>query len=115
MHALDRPVSAFNERLASPDEGGGKFDGTAEDPYGFLYASSDDGAAVCESLLSDIPPTPLGARLLPRIAVVGRALGWIETRRELALVRLAPAFAHVARHLVAERAGSHSATRLCSP
>jgi hypothetical protein len=68
--------------------GGGRFDGTGEDPYAFLYAAGDEGTAVAERLLRDAAWDERGARHLPRAAIRGRCVSWIEPARDLELVAL---------------------------
>jgi hypothetical protein len=88
VHSSARSSTSFNERLAELESGGGRFDGTSEEPYEFLYAASEERAAVCEALLRELPPEPSGGRLLPMKAVKGRSLSSIVTSRDVTLVRL---------------------------
>lgn len=78
----------FNPTLADRHWGGGRFDATVEDQYGYLYAGSDDFVAVSEALLRDLPVDDHGARFLPRKLLVGRRLGWLRSRVDLDLVSL---------------------------
>lgn len=81
-------ATSFNPTPADPHGGGGRFDSTEDDPYGFLYAAEDDFCAVSESLLRDRPLSETGAQLLPRQALAGRKISWIAPNRDLTLVSL---------------------------
>jgi RES domain len=88
VHSSRFAASQFNPTLADAHWGGGRFDATQADPYGYLYAASDDESAVCETLLRDLPLAPGGGRLLPRAAVAGRVLSRLVLSAEVALVSL---------------------------
>jgi hypothetical protein len=88
VHQASWPPTNFNATLADMHWGGGRFDATEEDEYAYLYAGDDDGCAVSESLLRDLPVESSGGRFLPRGAVEGRVLSWLVTSREIVLVRL---------------------------
>ena len=81
-------ATGFNPTRADPHWGGGRFDSTEADPYGFLYAAEDDFCAVSESLLRDLPLSATGAQLLPRKALAHRKLSWIAPTTDLSLVSL---------------------------
>ncbi|HET9197264.1 MAG TPA: RES family NAD+ phosphorylase [Solirubrobacterales bacterium] len=68
--------------------GGGRFDSTAEDPYGFLYGAATDRAALAEALLRDVPADDRGARFLAKKYWRGRGLSRFEVTRSLTLVSL---------------------------
>lgn len=86
----DRRFSAtgFNPTLADRHWGGGRFDATEDDAYGFLYAAEGARCAVAEALLRDLPSTAAGAQILPRQALAGRQISWIRPARDLELVNL---------------------------
>ncbi|HUP21817.1 MAG TPA: RES family NAD+ phosphorylase [Thermoanaerobaculia bacterium] len=78
VHQCSFGPTGFNPRRAPVEGiGGGRFDGTDEDPYPFLYAAGDVGTAVAEALLRDLPFDDQGARHLPR---VGRQVAEDELR-----------------------------------
>ncbi|WP_055697204.1 RES family NAD+ phosphorylase [Streptomyces silaceus] len=89
VHATRRPGTAFNPRPAHCLYGGGRFDATPCDPYGFLYAGLNREAAVCETLLRSLPFDPSGApRLLPRVSMRGRRLTTLRLTAEVTVVSL---------------------------
>lgn len=88
VHSRAFSATAFNPTPADPHWGGGRFDSTLDDPYGFLYAASDDECAICEALLRDLPLDSAGGRLLPRAAVNDRVLSRITVAADLRLVSL---------------------------
>ena len=55
VHSSEFAATSFNPRLAKSPFKGGRFDGTPDDPYPFLYAAEEDDAAVAEALLRDVP------------------------------------------------------------
>lgn len=81
-------ASQFNPTLADPHWGGGRFDATEADGYGYLYVGSDDECAVCEALLRDLPLDATGARFLPRAATAGRVLSRLVLSADVPLVSL---------------------------
>ncbi len=81
-------ATAWNPKPADTHWGGGRFDATTDDPYGFLYAGSDDTCAVAEALLRDLPVTDSGSRLLLRKALADRRISWIAPTVDLQLVVL---------------------------
>ena len=88
LHHAAFDVAAFNPIVARDTLEGGRFDGTPEDPYGFLYAASDDATAVAEALLRELPIDERGGRLLQRRRLNGLRIGWLRTTRDLELVSL---------------------------
>ncbi len=82
-------AAEFNPRLADPHWGGGRFDATAQDHYGFLYAAEDNRSAVAEALLRDLPLGPTGSRILSHSALQNRQISWIAPATDLELVSLA--------------------------
>ena len=88
LHSAQFEVTDFNPTVAQDAIQGGRFDGTPQDEYAFLYAASDDATAVSEALLRDIPIDERGARLLPASRLRELRIGWLRTTRELQLVSL---------------------------
>ncbi|QEU76512.1 RES domain-containing protein [Streptomyces nitrosporeus] len=89
VHAAHRSPVDFNPVPAHCLYGGGRFDATPCDGYGYLYAGLGAEAAVCEALLRQLPFDPAGGpRLLPRTAVEGRSLSVLRLRTGISLVSL---------------------------
>ena len=88
VHSSQFTGAQFNPTLADSHWGGGRFDATEADPYGYLYAGSDDECAVCETLLRDLPLVPARGRLLPRRAIAGRVLSRLILTAEVPLISL---------------------------
>ncbi|MGW1175060.1 RES family NAD+ phosphorylase [Kitasatospora sp. NPDC002543] len=89
VHSARRAATAFNGNPADCFYGGGRFDGTALDDYGFLYAGLTVEAAVCETLLRSIPFDPAaGPRLVQRAAVRGRRLSFLRLAADVTVVSL---------------------------
>ncbi|MFJ5926209.1 RES family NAD+ phosphorylase [Kitasatospora sp. NPDC092948] len=89
LHASRRGAAEFNPNPAHCLYGGGRFDATRCDRFGFLYAASTPESAVCESVLRSVPFDPAGApRLVPRAAVRGRRLSFLRPTADLDLVSL---------------------------
>ncbi|WP_222625235.1 RES family NAD+ phosphorylase [Streptomyces buecherae] len=92
VHAAHRVPDAFNPVPAHCLYGGGRFDSTACDRYGYLYAGLGAATAVCEALLRGIPfDSAGGPRLLPRVAVAGRNLSTLRLATDVTLVSLTTA------------------------
>ena len=66
----------------------GRFDSTTADPYPFLYAAGDDGTAVAEKLLRDLPADDSGVRALPSEFISGHCVSQIDVNSDLELVNL---------------------------
>ncbi|MEU9714248.1 RES family NAD+ phosphorylase [Streptomyces sp. NPDC047976] len=89
VHSARRPGDAFNPVPAHCLYGGGRFDSTSCDRYGYLYAGLTPQAAVSESVLHSLPFDPSGAaRLVPRVAVTGRRLSALRLTESLDVVAL---------------------------
>lgn len=88
VHSDGYAATAFNPTLADPHWGGGRFDATEADRYGYLYAGDDDECAVCETLLRDLPLESGKGRILPRRAVAGRVLSRLRLTADVSLVGL---------------------------
>ncbi|UED86744.1 RES family NAD+ phosphorylase [Streptomyces profundus] len=89
VHSAARPATAFNPVPAHCLYGGGRFDATRCDTYGYLYAGLSVEAAVCETLLRSVPFDGSGRpRLLPRAAVRGRRISVLRLAHEVRVVPL---------------------------
>ncbi|MFG2317992.1 MULTISPECIES: RES family NAD+ phosphorylase [Streptomyces] len=89
VHGSHRGAADFNPKPSHCLYGGGRFDATAHDPYGYLYTGLSGAAAVCETLLRSLPFDPLGGpRLLPRAAVRGRRLSTLRLTADLCVLPL---------------------------
>ena len=92
VHTSRRAAGDFNPRPAHCLYGGGRFDATSCDTYGYLYAGLGPAAAVCETLLRSLPFDPTGRpRVLPRRAVEGRRLSVLELGADLTVLPLVSA------------------------
>jgi len=80
--------TSFNPVPSDVLYGGGRFDATADDPHGFIYAALDDGPALAETLMRDIPGDDRGYRFLPKKHWKGRELSRLTTTVALSLVAL---------------------------
>ncbi|MFI6768128.1 sigma-70 family RNA polymerase sigma factor [Streptomyces sp. NPDC050355] len=90
VHRKRISSTAFNPRPADTFIGG-RFDGTPEDPYPYLYAARTPEAAVAETLLRALPFNRDGLRLVPSAAVVDRQLTQVRTADPLLLIDLTTA------------------------
>ena len=88
VHSTAFGVTQFNPTLALGDLQGGRFDGSPEDEYAFLYAAENDATAVSEVLLRDLPVDDYGARLLPQARLSQVSIGWLRATVDLELVSL---------------------------
>lgn len=88
VHSTAFGVTQFNPTLALNDLQGGRFDGTPEDEYAFLYAAENDATAVSEALLRDLSADEYGARLLPRVRLSRLSISWLRATADLELVSL---------------------------
>lgn len=89
VHAAHRDATVFNPRPAHCLYGGGRFDSTPCDRYGYLYAGLGAEAAVCETLLRSLPFDPAGGpRLLPLAGVEHRRLSTLRLTADLTVVSL---------------------------
>jgi RES domain len=78
----------FNPVASDVVFGGGRFDSTNADPYGFLYAGVSDATAIAEALLRDLDANDYGARFLAKKYWRGRQLSRLKTTTDLELVAL---------------------------
>ncbi|MCX5380693.1 RES family NAD+ phosphorylase [Streptomyces sp. NBC_00091] len=89
VHSARRSGDSFNPVPAHCLYGGGRFDSTSCDRYGYLYAGLTPEAAVSESVLHSLPFDPAGgARLVPRVAVTGRRLSALRLTASVDVVAL---------------------------
>jgi hypothetical protein len=88
VHQTAYGATAFNPRASDVLFGGGRFDSTADDPYGYLYAAATNRAAIAETLLRDVPADDRGARFLAKKYWRGRQLSRLEVVRPIVLISL---------------------------
>lgn len=88
VHGAAYPGASFNPVASDVLFGGGRFDATADDRYGFLYAAETDEAAVAEALLRDIDANDRGARFLAKKYWCTRQLSRMQTTVPLPLISL---------------------------
>jgi hypothetical protein len=89
VHSRSYPADRFNFALSDEVFGGGRFDGTKADPYGYYYASGEQATALAEAFLRDeLRFNEWGYRVLQRRFVKGRRISAVETLQQLNLVSL---------------------------
>jgi RES domain len=88
VHSRARHPGAFNPVPADRHFGGGRFDGTYDDPYGYLYAGFDESTAIAESFLRSLPFDQRGFRTLPRRVLAERRVSSVCTTSRLTLLAL---------------------------
>ncbi|CAL9454301.1 RES family NAD+ phosphorylase [Streptomyces cellulosae] len=89
VHGSHRAAADFNTKAAHCLYGGGRFDATDHEGYGYLYTGLSAAAAVCETLLRSLPFDPLGGpRLLQRAAVEGRRLSTLRLTADVCVLPL---------------------------
>ncbi len=88
VHSNAFGVTQFNPTVAASAREGGRFDASPPDPYAFLYAASDDAAAISEVLLRDLPINEFGARLLQRVRLTDLRISRLRATLDLDLVSL---------------------------
>lgn len=88
VHKAAYEATSFNPNSASVLFGGGRFDPTSEQPYGYLYAGESDEAAVAEALLRDVPADDRGCRFLPRKHWAGRQLSRVQVTSPVPLISI---------------------------
>ncbi|MGX1711401.1 RES family NAD+ phosphorylase [Streptomyces albidoflavus] len=92
VHSTEFAPDAFNPLPAHCLYGGGRFDSTGCEKYGFLYAGLGPLGALGETLLRSLAFDPAGGpRLLPRTALRDRAVSRLRTTADLSLVPLTSA------------------------
>lgn len=87
-HTTRFPATGFNPVLSHRHFAGGRFDGTADDAYRFLYAAPEPLTALAETLLRDVPYSDAGVRVVPWALAAPRSLSRLTVTEELTLVRL---------------------------
>ncbi|MER6912780.1 RES family NAD+ phosphorylase [Streptomyces sp. NPDC000594] len=87
-HPTGCPAAGFNPVLSHRYFDGGRFDGTADDAYRFLYAAPEPLTALAETLLRDVPYSAAGTRVVPWVSAVQRSLTRLRVTEDLKLVRL---------------------------
>lgn len=99
IHQKRFPAQAFNPVPSHRYYGGGRFDSTHDDRYGYLYAGEKPATAIAETMLRDLPFDDTGARQLPAAAYQGRRISALTVQTDLELVdlRTSPALAQVAQ------------------
>lgn len=89
VHRAGYDACAHNPTLAHRYYGGGRFDSTLDDAYGYWYAGDSADVAVSEYLLRDLAVHEAGTRVLEWARVAGRRLTSVETTVDLTLLSLA--------------------------
>lgn len=99
IHRKAYPADSFNPGPCDRYYGGGRFDGTLDDPYSFLYAGETVANAIAETLLRDLPFDDVGERLLARGYLKGRRLSALRINDDLVVVdlRTGPALGQVSQ------------------
>lgn len=88
-HETAFSCTAFNPVAAHSHFGGSRFDGTADDPYAYLYAAQEPTTALAEVLLRDMAFTwPAGTRQVPWAKAAIRSLSKLRLTEDLLLVDL---------------------------
>ncbi|MDT0318967.1 RES family NAD+ phosphorylase [Streptomyces millisiae] len=88
-HRTQHPVTGFNPVAAHPHFGGSRFDGTADDPFPYLYVAEEPATALAEVFLRSVEFDPLAnARLIPRAQAARYSLSRLTTSAPLELVAL---------------------------
>jgi hypothetical protein len=88
VHRRSRSSCQFKELKTDQVFGGGRFDSTENDLYGFLYAATDPDTALLETLVRGIPFDDDGWRRIRRVTVAKQRLSPLVTARDLTLVSL---------------------------
>ncbi|WP_190818057.1 RES family NAD+ phosphorylase [Saccharopolyspora pogona] len=99
LHFRTRHAAEFKPAQAGKRSSGGRFDGTAADPFPTYYAGLHVTTALAEVLLRNLGFGGNGQRLIRRAQIAERRLSALRTARELNLVSLltAPDLAAVAQ------------------
>jgi hypothetical protein len=89
VHSRKYAATEFNPLDSEEHFGGGRFDGTMQDPYPFFYAGETSPTALAEVFLRDeLRFNEWGYRILSRTAIRGRRISAVETVRPLRLISL---------------------------
>ncbi|GAB2880993.1 RES family NAD+ phosphorylase [Streptomyces mayteni] len=88
-HRTVHPATGFNPVAAHPHFGGSRFDGTADDPYPYLYVAEEPATALAEVFLRSLEFDPrANARLIPRAQAVRYSLSRLTTSAPIELITL---------------------------
>ncbi|HEX8645752.1 MAG TPA: RES family NAD+ phosphorylase [Thermoleophilaceae bacterium] len=88
VHRTAHAACGFNPIASDILFGGGRFDATDDESYGYLYAGESDEAAVAEALLRDVDANDRGYRFLAKRYWRGRQLSRVRTTRPVTVVSL---------------------------
>ncbi|WP_433754627.1 RES family NAD+ phosphorylase [Nocardia sp. CA-135398] len=88
VHPSKYASTAFNSTRTHRFFGGGRFDGTDDDPYSYIYAGFTKETAVCETLLRDVPFEADTPRMLLPDVYEPRSLSRVVTTTDLKLLSL---------------------------
>jgi RES domain len=99
VHKRHRPAEQFNTKNSDMVWSGGRFDGTVQCSYPFMYAAFEETTAVAETLLRAMQFLGSRPRTLARPAVEGRRLSAVTLTSDVTLLSLTstPALAGVAQ------------------
>ena len=88
VHSSSYASTAFNPTRAHKYFGGGRFDGTDDDPYAYIYVGPTEQSAVAETFLRDLAFDSSGVRCVPAASYKGRCLSNVQTTADLTLLSL---------------------------
>ncbi|GAA0524226.1 hypothetical protein GCM10011581_44830 [Saccharopolyspora subtropica] len=88
VHHRERGATEFKPAQVGADSPGGRFDGTAADPFPSYYAALHATTALAEVLLRNLGFGHDGQRLIRRMQIAEKRLSAVRTARELNLVSL---------------------------
>lgn len=88
VHQSAYPAASFNPTPSHRYYGGGRFDSTDDDSYGYLYMGDTVDVAVSETLLRDLNLSPTGHRVVPRRKVRGRRISAVTLTVDIDIVSL---------------------------
>src|ERR1022692_842544 len=88
VHRKRWPSSAFKSGGSDPHFGGGRFDGTRDDPYSYLYAAPEEQTALLETLARGLAFNHNGERLIRRASVTDYRISAFESTQDLTLISL---------------------------
>ncbi|HEU5030426.1 MAG TPA: RES family NAD+ phosphorylase [Spirillospora sp.] len=88
VHRRTRAATDFKAVPSDGQFGGGRFDGTRDDPYPFWYAALHAETALLEALVRGIPFDHRGVRYLRRAALAELAISAVDVAADLKLISL---------------------------
>ncbi|MFH8381753.1 RES family NAD+ phosphorylase [Kitasatospora sp. NPDC018058] len=88
VHKSHYAPDQFNDRLSDIHFDGGRFEGTALDPYHYLYLARTPLTALAESMLRSVPYGRDGRREVGYAVAHGRSLSCLRARHDLTLASL---------------------------